>query len=174
MRQSKATVLMLVRNLSKHFPARIPEWWNAGAMFAWGSYILLHPGIFQDDVYAGFVALVGGDISTAERTWGLIAVTVGLVRGAALFVNGAYSRTPLIRLATSAISAFVWAQVVISLGMLGRPNTGVVMHSAAVGLDLISAYRASCDAVIAEVARRNRVGSEKSGKSDCSGAVVAS
>lgn len=150
---------MLIQELRKHFPARLPEWWNAGTMFCWGAYILVNPGIFNDNIFNGLVAIASGwadtpDRLAAERLWGLITVTVGLTRGCALFVNGSYYRTPMIRLGCSAISAFVWLQVVIGLLMLPMPTTGVVIYCSAMGLDLISAYRAAWDAAIAESTRR--------------------
>lgn len=97
----------------------------------------------------------------AERLWGLVTVTVGLLRACALFVNGSYYRTPMIRLGCSAVSAFVWFQVVIGLWMLEFPTTGVVVYCSLTGLDLISAYRAAWDAAIAESTRRAGVGGEK-------------
>lgn len=157
---------MLIKELRKHFPARAPEWWNAGTMFAWGAYILLNPGIFNNNIFDGFVAIANGwsdipDRLAAERMWGLITVTVGLLRGCALFVNGSYSRTPMIRLVCSAVSAFIWCQVVIGLLQLPVPTTGVVVYCSLMGLDLISAYRAAVDAAIAESTRRAGEGGKK-------------
>lgn len=150
---------MLIQELRKHFPARMPEWWNAATMFLWGAYILLHPGIFDDKLFDGLVSIATGwsvdpDRLSAERFWGLVTVTVGLIRLCALFVNGSYSRTPLVRLICSAVSAFVWCQVVVGLLKLPVPTTGVVMYCSAMGLDLLSAYRAACDVAIAESTRR--------------------
>lgn len=163
---------MLIRELKRHFPARLPEWANSFTMFAWGAYILMHPGIFAaNDLYEAFVSMAWthaiGEmrVALAERSWGLVTITVGMVRACALFVNGSYSRTPVIRLMCSAVSAFVWAQVVIGLLNMGVPSTGVVMYSSALALDLISAYRAACDAVIANAQQRS-VGAESRGKSD--------
>lgn len=168
---------MLIRELKRHFPARLPEWANSFTMFAWGAYILMHPGIFAtSDLYEAFVSMVWIDavgetrIALAERSWGLITVTVGLIRACALFVNGSYSRTPAIRLVCSAMSAFVWSQVVIGLLRMGIPSTGIVMYSSALALDLISAYRATCDAVIASEQQRS-VRAKRRGKSDSYGPV---
>lgn len=162
---------MLIKELQRHFPARLPEWTNAFTMFAWGAYILLHPGIFAtNEMYQAFVemAWVGEDganrAHVAENLWGLVTVSVGMLRASALFINGAYYRTPAIRVVTSALSAFVWVQIVIGLWHFGQPSTGLVMYSSAVVLDLISAYRASCDAATAELTRRGNVGGVTRGK----------
>lgn len=156
---------MLIQELRKHFPARMPEWWNAGTMFFWGAYIILHPGIFNDDLFAGFISIArfwgAASVEEAERFWGLITVLVGSLRLCALFVNGSYSRTPMVRLICSAVSVFVWTQVVVGLLSLPVPTTGLVMYSAVAVLDLISAYRAALDTAIAEAVRRSGPGGEK-------------
>jgi hypothetical protein len=163
---------MLIRELCRHFPARLPEWANAFTMFAWGAYILMHPGIFaSNQLYDAFVSMAWTDHSgqfvsaMAERQWGLITVFVGMLRACALFINGSYWRTPTIRLVCSAVSAFIWAQVVIGLLGLQMPSTGIVMYGSVLVLDLVSGYRAACDAVIATSLRRNERGAEKGGKS---------
>src|SRR6185369_2352575 len=158
---------MLIRELQKHFPARLPEWWNAATMFAWGAYTLMHPGIFDQPYLQGLVALGGDSTAVAERFWGLVTITVGLVRGCALFVNGSWTRTPLIRLLASAASAFVWGQIVIGILQTGVYAHGLVMYSSALLLDMVSAYRAGCDVATAELIRREAVsGTVKRGKLD--------
>jgi len=170
---------MLIQELRKHFPARFPEWWNAGTMFLWGAYILLHPGIFHDKIFDGLVSVANGwsanpDRFVAERLWGLVTVVVGLTRGCALFVNGSYHRTPAIRLGCSAVSAFVWCQVVVGLLMLPYPTTGIVIYCSAMGLDLVSAYRAAWDVAIAESTRRAGLGGNERVITLGSGAIPTS
>lgn len=163
---------MLIRELQRHFPARLPEWANAFTMFAWGTYILLHPGIFaSNELYQAFVSMAWTSaegparVAMSERLWGLITVWVGMLRACALFVNGSYWRTPTIRLICSGVSAFIWAQVVIGLLGIHVPSTGLVMYGSVLLLDLISGYRAAVDAVIARDTRRNEWGAQKGGKS---------
>ena len=99
-----------------------------------------------------------------SSVWGLVAILVGMIRACALFVNGAYSRTPCIRLGMSALSAFVWAQVVIGLMLV--PNMGLIVYSWLVVIDLVSAYRAAMDAAIAERNRKySRLGAVNSERS---------
>jgi hypothetical protein len=86
--------------------------------------------------------------------WGGALLVVGLLRAAALFINGAYARTPIVRLICSFISAFIWLLFVVGLRRSKVANTGLVVYPFIVLLDVASAYRASCDAVIAE---HNRV-----------------
>lgn len=144
---------MFIRELRRHFPARVPEWVNAFTLTAWGAYVILHPEVFDHPEFIGLQTLIWFDVS-AYAFWGLVALTVGWMRAGALFINGAHSRTPIVRLAASAISAFVWSQIVIGLLVSGKPSAALVMYSSAVIMDLISAYRASSDVAIAEGTRR--------------------
>lgn len=150
---------MLIRELKRHFPARTPEWWNAGTMFAWGSYLLLHPGILNQPYTAELLAMCRAWSPQApERFLGLMTITVAMVRACALIVNGSYRRTPSIRLVTSAISAFLWSQIVIGIMHSGLPAFGIVMYSSALLLDLVSAYRSAIDMVLAKATWREQQG----------------
>lgn len=139
--------------LKRHFPSRSSEWVMAGVLATWGAYVIAYPSMLDRDVFAGFHAMNWSSIPTSAF-WGLIAFSVGMMRAMALFVNGAYTRTPLVRLGSSMISALVWSQIVIGFWMSGIPSPAVVVYSGLVVLDGISAYRASKDVAIAEVTRR--------------------
>lgn len=148
---------MLIVSLKQHFPARLPEWWMSFMLVLWGSYVVLHPGVFTNPATAHItagLAAMAGEFDPAGL-WGLSAVLVGMVRVFALFVNGAYTRTPLIRLAMSFFSAFIWTQVSIGFFKSGVENMGIVVYAGLVVMDLVSAYRASTDMVFAEKARRD-------------------
>ncbi len=149
--KSKDTLLMLIRELARHFPARVPEWAMAGAMFGWGAYTLLNPGIFQQPYLHELAKMAW--MADAERFWGLVTVVVGMVRGCALFVNGSYSRTPTIRLISSLVSAFVWAQIIVGIMRTGLPAHGIILYSTALALDFVSAYRAAVDSQLARAAK---------------------
>lgn len=148
---------MLIVQLKRHFPARWPEWFMSGLTFMWGSYVALHPQLFTHEATAetlrGMAAMCNGYPPSA--VWGVAGVTMGLVRAAALFVNGAYTRTPMIRLTMSFLSAFIWTQVFIGLLKTGIPNVGWVTYAGLVVMDIVSAYRAATDTVFAERARHH-------------------
>jgi len=145
---------MLIQSLKKHFPARYPEWLNAGILTSWGGYIILHPQIFDEPptsiLFRGLSDMVAYMGYTPGTVWGLGAFLIGLIQAFALFVNGAYTRTPIIRLITSFLSAFIWTQVVVGLIHSDLPNVGIVTYSWFVISNLVSAYRAGMDAVYAE------------------------
>lgn len=102
---------------------------------------------------AGLASMAG--LMAPAALWGLSAVVVSMIRASALFVNGAYTRTPLIRLATSFASAFVFTQVVIGLMKTGVASTGLPVYAGLVVLDIVSAYRAATDTVYAEKVRHD-------------------
>lgn len=146
---------MIIVSLKQHFPARFPEWWSSALLILWGAYVALHPGIFTNPASAEMfhsMALMAGEFPPAPL-WGLSAVVVGMTRASALFINGAYTRTPLIRVLMSMLSTFIWTQVCVGLMKSGVDNTGIVVYGGLVVLDIVSAYRAATDMVYAEVAR---------------------
>lgn len=161
---------MLVVQLRKHFPARWPEWFMSATVFAWGFYVVLHPSLFTqpDTVHMMSELAAVASPHNPASFWGLIGVVLGLVRATALFVNGAYTRTPMIRLVMSFASAFLWTQVFLGLFKSDTPNMGLVIYPALVIMDIVSAYRASTDMVFAEKARRDFLRGSCRGRSEYS------
>jgi hypothetical protein len=148
---------MIIRSLRQHWPARKLEWLMSGFMIAWGWYVLLHPGLFTDPrtaaVFSGLASISAPFTDLPALAWGGACFVVGLGRGIALFVNGAWTRTPLIRLLASFASMFIVTQIIIGLWQSGVPNTGLVVYPWFVIADLLSAYRAAVDVVHAEKQR---------------------
>lgn len=148
---------MLIVSLKQHFPARWPEWFMSGMALSWGTYVFLHPELFTNPatgtLFAGLRVMAGNFPPAA--LWGLVLVVLGLVRGSALFINGAYTRTPMIRLAMSFASAFIWTQVSIGFMKSGVPNTGLIVYAGLVVMDMMSAWRAATDTVFAEKVRHD-------------------
>lgn len=151
---------MILRSLSQHWPARKIEWLMAGLTFVWGYYILAHPGVFTQpetrEILSGMVTLAGLYGLTPVVFWGGGAMFMGLLRALALFINGAYARTPIFRAVAAFGTMFIFTQVSIALYRSGVPNFGIVVYSWLVIADLLSAYRAAQDAVFAEVQRRSQ------------------
>jgi len=161
---------MLIQSLKQHFPARFPEWLMAGLLTTWGIYVVLHPSLFTAPataaLFAGMAEIVRWTGYEPAGVWGATAMLIGMVRAFALFVNGAYYRTPTIRLATSAMSAALVGFLVYGLTRSDAPNTGLVVYFWLFVCDVASAYRAASDIPVAEqhriiahggvVASRNR------------------
>jgi len=148
---------MIVQSLRKHWPARKMEWVMAGLSLCWGYYVLNHPDIFTNHqtapLFAGMAAMVPDGWEPASF-WGGLAFWVGMIRGIALYINGAHVRTPVVRVIAAFLTMFVFTQVCQGLWASGLPNPGLVVYPWLVVADMLSAYTAANDAIHAEVQRR--------------------
>lgn len=148
---------MVIESLRQHWPARKMEWLMSGVLIAWGWYVLMHPAMFYADgsaeMFSGLKAISDPVTPYPALLWGGSAFLVGLARALSLFINGAWTRTPLIRVIASFVSMFIFTQIVIGLWHSGVPNTGLVVYPWFVVADLLSAYRAAVDVVHAEKQR---------------------
>lgn len=144
---------MLIQSLKTHFSARKMEWIGAGMTGTWGYYVITHPQLFTAPATA---PLWQGMIRVAEFfgqppvSIGIMAMLTGILRGGALFINGAYEKTPLIRLLTAFASAYLWTSVSVGFVLSGVANTGLVIYPWLVVMDIVSGYHAGYDLVIAE------------------------
>lgn len=155
-----------MNKLCQHFAERTSEWVNAFTLILWGGYVAAHPQALSYPAFQGLDYILGiGQVPLA--LWGLIAFVVGWVRATALLVNGAYSRTPIVRLVTSAFSASIWCQICVGYLNGGQANPAIVLYMAAVVMDLISAYRAAYDVAMVEGVRHGMgQGPIENGQSD--------
>ncbi len=88
-----------------------------------------------------------------ERSWGMLAIAIGLLRLLALLVNGTfhdrlwYSRwSPHIRAGMSFLSVFVWTMIAIGLYQSGVNTTGLSIYPYLAAFDIWNAVRAGQDA----------------------------
>lgn len=148
------TIWVEVRN---HLEVRMPEWLNAFYLTLWGAYVILHPGMMGRNVlFSGLLDLA------PQEVWGLAALIVGGVRVGALWINGRWHITPIIRVVTSFVSVFVWFWICVGLYRSGEPQTGLVIYPGLMIADMLSAFRAASDAYEAEAVRRLKILSESS------------
>ena len=164
MRENDA--IMIIRRLRNHWPVRKVEWLMAGFLSCWGLYVLINPNIWTNPATAQLyssLAWFGSLVSDAHpsKLWGSAALLIGLARATALFINGAYIRTPLVRLLTSFLSAFIVTWIVLGLVQSGLPNPGLIAYSWLVIADLISAHVSAIDVAVAEKQRHELKGSRR-------------
>lgn len=142
--------MILVERMKKHFEVRAIEWGMAGWAITWGLQVLLNPEVFTSPVTGPLNIHMLHTLeflfstNTAFHVLGWLAILVGVTRAAALWVNGAWRQTPMIRMITSALSAFVVSNVVFSL-MQGPPTLGLVTYSWLFAADCFSGFRAARD-----------------------------
>jgi hypothetical protein len=148
---------MFIQSLKTHFTARTLEWFGAGVMTHFGYYILTHPQLFTQDqtkeLFSGLVT-VAAKFGQAPQAIGVVALLTGLLRATALFINGSYSKTPLIRLITAFASMYFWTNIVLGFTLSNVANTGLVVYPWWLLADVVSSYRAGYDLVIAENIRK--------------------
>lgn len=133
----------------------------AGFLTSWGLYVLFHPQLFTNPatgaLFSGLAVISEPVTRYPALAWGGGAFLIGVGRAVALFINGAWTRTPLIRLVACFVSMFIVTQIVVGLWQSGVPNTGLVVYPWLVIADLLSAYRAAVDAVLAEKQREDEM-----------------
>lgn len=150
---------MIIRSLQQHWPARKLEWLMSGFLISWGLYVLFHPGLFHDartaELFSGMAAMAEMVGAYPALLWGGTAFVTGVARTVALFINGAMTRTPMVRLIGCFVSMFIVTQVTVALWNSGVPNTGLIVYPWLVVADLLSAFRATVDVVYAEKQRHD-------------------
>lgn len=99
---------------------RSAEWLLACILFAWGANVIRPNSSFDYPSYRIMVALM------QESTWGMLAVLVSVARMAALFVNGTWKRTPLIRLFCAIASGLFWVSIFF-LMFVGARGTEAIL-----------------------------------------------
>lgn len=127
-------------------PSRALEWhcaWSA-MIFA---LILFSPGstFSTSPSFAAFESVM------SEANWAALIMSVALARFAALIINGHYHRTPILRAATAALGAALWAYMAV---LFYRPDaqaltTGCGIYAVLAVSDCFSAWRSGRDAMIA-------------------------
>lgn len=139
---------MIIKKMKEHFEIRAIEWGMAGWAITWGLQSIFVPSMFTNPVTGPVSSLMlksvdwlGGE---SHIILGMVVLLTGLLRLTALFINGLWKATPLIRILTSAVSGFVVMNIVVSLAQ-GPPSFGVVTYLWLFFADCFSASRAARD-----------------------------
>lgn len=96
--------------LAETFKERFVEWGLSASLFVWGAMVLNSPGLFDHEFYAPMRRAM------SQTAWGSISLLVGTIGLAALYRNGAWKRTPLLRMIASTFRLIVWGG--LSIGAL--------------------------------------------------------
>lgn len=135
-------VRRMVVDLGRHFAVRASEWALAGMAAGYG-VALLWPG----DTFGLSPAYSFMGALATEETWGLAALTIGLIRLVALFVNGTYRRSPYIRAGTAFLCVGLWTAIALGLsaGDAHAPAPELVVYPVLTALDVWNVYRSMRD-----------------------------
>lgn len=117
------------------------EWACALVLLAWGTALLMPGHTFSRPTFVGFAAVA------TETTWGMGTVFVALLRMLALWINGNWHRSPILRFLTALCGASLWSFMAWSFSRDGfeGTNTGEAVCLALCALDIFSALRSARD-----------------------------
>lgn len=92
------------------FPRR-SEWAGAALMIFGGWILFANPDLMTQSKTAAF------DLMRSifqQSTWARLLLSFGLVRLVVLFINGAWRRSPHLRMLSAVLSCFFWMQIALS------------------------------------------------------------
>lgn len=136
---------MLARFFNSHADRSI-EWFSALAMLSW-CITLMRPG----DTFAAYPLYAEfGRYGLTESRLALAFGAVAVVRLVALFVNGRWPRSPILRMLGSGGGVLLWGQVavlqLIGAAANGVPSTGPGIYALLALAEALCIYRAAFDA----------------------------
>lgn len=136
---------MVIVKLTKSFPIRVMEWLLAGIMLSWSLVCWnLRPDEWHQPIFSGLAALAD------QNTWAFMAFWIGVIRLAALMINGAWRPSPHLRAAGAFLTCFMWLQ--LTLGLLGAEirGVGIAIVPWLLLADIYNVFRASNDARLSD------------------------
>lgn len=136
----------IIPRLLLHLNDRSLEWFSSCVMLIWGVTLMLPGDTLNGPQYSAFTRF-----GLTEDFWSWAFTAIGSARLAALYINGRWPRSPLIRMAGSIFGVLSWAQVsyllnASTLMVTGIANTGIGVYAAFAIADLFGVYRAAFDA----------------------------
>lgn len=94
---------MILVRFRRTFRERAPEWVLAFILWGWGCTLLLPGNSFDRPFFKPLAAVA------PENVWGSITAIIGMIRIAALYVNGSRQETPRIRQIGSFFGMTIWS-----------------------------------------------------------------
>lgn len=129
---------------------RIFEWYSAFALLAFGLTLLMPDDTFSSSrSWEGFVRF-----GLTENFGGVSAGGVGIIWGAALYINGAWRRSPLLRCGCAMLGGLFWGSISGSFAaahfVYGQPlSTAIGTYGLLCAFTFFAARRAAYDASLA-------------------------
>lgn len=123
------------------------EWISAGVIMGCGVLLAMPGATFQNSMaYRAF------ELIAPENIWAAFCVSVGLLRMAALWINGSWRRSPLLRGATSVLGVGFWVLCISLILHVSLPGPAMTLSLflGFLAIDLICAWRSGRDHVESE------------------------
>lgn len=139
-------LLRISKGIGQHFPQRVSEWIMGGLLLFYTAAISVDESAFDGPSFSVLLSLAD------RETWALICMVVGLVRMAALVINGSFHNfrhAPHLRAFASAGAGIFWGQIVLGLVVAviwqdGRLHV-VAVYMTFMTFELWNFFRASAD-----------------------------
>jgi hypothetical protein len=136
---------MMIVKIQKSFPIRVMEWLLACIMLSLGvTFWNLRPMDWQQTLYSGLANIAD------PHTWAYFAFGIGVIRLAALTINGAWRPSPHFRLAGAFLGCFLWLQICYGMFSLEYRALGVAVYPWLLFADIYNVFRASHDARLSD------------------------
>ena len=123
-----------------HFRVRAIEWLVSGVLVSWGLILAGHADVIGRVQFAE-LARIG-----PQRFWSACCLAAGLARLGALFVNGAWRRSPYVRMVLALGSGLFWLQISLGFVASGVTTLGLAACPWFCIADLYSVGMAAFDA----------------------------
>ncbi len=125
---------------------RAIEWLCAGIMVAWGVTLAINGDILKQPGSAAFHRF-----GATESFWAWMFGSAGFARIAALYINGRWPKTPIIRMVCAGLGFVSWSQLSWlflegTMMTAGVPTPGIGVYPMLALAELYSIYRAAHDA----------------------------
>lgn len=128
------------------FRERLPEWISSFSLMGWGIILLTISPLNWQQEYFNLLE----DIAT-QRTWGIVAITLGLLRIIALVVNGVWRPTAHLRALGALGGVVVWMTIFVSYFNLEWNPPSMAIKAGMVITDLVALWYAAGDAKLADI-----------------------
>jgi hypothetical protein len=141
--------MLILRLRNYTIKDRVAEWFMGALLALMGIGMALQPAIFATNpFFAEFLSVAG------PHVWAAGLMIIGFGRLGALTINGAWRRSPHLRLGMAFLSMFVWYQLSALSWEVRFPNLGVVMYPVLLMLEIYCVYFAACDAGLSDEAAK--------------------
>lgn len=101
---------MLIVRFRQTFRERSCEWVLRLILAMWGYSVIQSPGLFDRPYYAGLAS------AAPQMVWGWASFSIGMLGMVVLFINGAWTRTPMLRQVAAGFGMIIW--VMLMMGAL--------------------------------------------------------
>ncbi|RFC66431.1 hypothetical protein DYI37_03030 [Fulvimarina endophytica] len=140
-------VLRVIRGITDHFPIRATEWVMMLPTFGMAVAFHLSPNMFS--VSPSFESLADWG---SEAAWAAVVLACGVMRFAALVINGTFQGfrlSPHIRFAASLVGIAFWSQWTLCFIQafieLGGAPSAIIAYGTFCCMELLNLYRSGTD-----------------------------